>query len=115
MAADAPIYVVVCSRGGGPEGDGPIVLETEMARSTLEAARGIAARFDGKPRMSKGIGGPSRIARLVFDDGHPERTQDMLDALRQWRAAERTGDAQELDNARAARDAAIAAATGSAP
>ena len=34
---------------------------------------------------------------------------DQLDALRQWAAAERDNDADELANARAARDAAIAA------
>lgn len=35
----------------------------------------------------------------------------MLDALRQWKRAEETGDADELENARAARDQAITAAT----
>jgi hypothetical protein len=35
----------------------------------------------------------------------------MLDALRQWKHAEETGDADELENARAARDQAITAAT----
>lgn len=35
---------------------------------------------------------------------------DMLDALRQWQAAERDGDAEELQNARTSRDKAIARA-----
>lgn len=35
----------------------------------------------------------------------------LLDALNQWAAAERDGDAGELENARASRDAAIAAAS----
>lgn len=36
---------------------------------------------------------------------------EMLDALRQWRYAEQTGDSEELANARKARDEAINAAT----
>lgn len=34
-------------------------------------------------------------------------SREMFDALRQWQHAERVGDAEELANARAARDAAI--------
>lgn len=37
---------------------------------------------------------------------------ELLDALRQWAAAEDYGDAEELANARRSRDRAIAAATG---
>ena len=37
---------------------------------------------------------------------------DMLDALHQWAAAERMEDAEELENARKSRDAAIAKAEG---
>lgn len=41
-------------------------------------------------------------------DGHViAASRDMFDALRQWQHAERTGDAVELENAKAARDAAI--------
>lgn len=36
----------------------------------------------------------------------------LFDALCQWANAEKTNDAQEMENARAARDAAIAKATG---
>ncbi len=38
-----------------------------------------------------------------------------IDALRQWAAAERTDDAEEMANARQARDATIAAANNPSP
>ncbi|WP_186211269.1 hypothetical protein [Burkholderia gladioli] len=50
------------------------------------------------------------IAESIYRpaDGHVlAAARDMFDALRQWQHAERTGDAEELANARAARDAAI--------
>lgn len=40
---------------------------------------------------------------------------ELLDALRQWANAEATNDAEELQNARGSRDAAIAKATGGQP
>ncbi len=63
-------------------------------------------------RVSEGAGGTRNAranARLIA------AAPDMLDALRQWRAAERDGDAAELENARTSRDAAIEAAIGGAP
>lgn len=39
---------------------------------------------------------------------------ELLDALRQWKFAEETGDDAELENARHSRDAAIAKAKGEA-
>ncbi|KKJ05653.1 hypothetical protein [Burkholderia gladioli] len=50
------------------------------------------------------------IAESIFRpaDGYLlAAARDAIDALRQWQHAERTGDAAELENARAARDAAI--------
>lgn len=50
------------------------------------------------------------IAESIFRpaDGHVlAASRAMFDALRQWQHAERVGDAEELANARAARDAAI--------
>ncbi|CAR54895.1 hypothetical protein A8E25_10115 [Burkholderia cenocepacia] len=50
------------------------------------------------------------IAESIFRpaDGHMlAASREMFDALRQWQHAERVGDAEELANARAARDAAI--------
>jgi hypothetical protein len=40
---------------------------------------------------------------------------DMIDALRQWAAAEKMADEQELQNARQSRDLAIAKAIGDQP
>lgn len=40
---------------------------------------------------------------------------EILDALRQWKAAEDTDDAEELANARKSRDRAITRALGGAP
>jgi hypothetical protein len=105
-----PIYVVVCQNDKahprfGVDPHGAIVHETYVKDGTLQlqqARAGVMERW-----------GACRLARLVFED-RPGHAQDMLDALRQWRAAEATGDAAELENARAARDAAIAAATGAA-
>ncbi|WP_324658305.1 hypothetical protein [Burkholderia thailandensis] len=54
------------------------------------------------------------IAESIFRpaDGHVlAASRAMFDALRQWQHAERVGDAEELANARAARDAAIEKAT----
>ncbi|WP_369053447.1 hypothetical protein [Burkholderia gladioli] len=54
------------------------------------------------------------IAESIFRpaDGYLlAAARDAIDALRQWQHAERTGDAAELENARAARDAAIDKAT----
>ncbi|WP_253721456.1 hypothetical protein [Burkholderia thailandensis] len=54
------------------------------------------------------------IAESIFRpaDGHVlAASHAMFDALRQWQHAERVGDAEELANARAARDAAIEKAT----
>ncbi|WP_257829269.1 hypothetical protein [Burkholderia glumae] len=54
------------------------------------------------------------IAESIFRpaDGYLlAAARDAIDALRQWQQAERTGDADELENARAARDAAIDKAT----
>lgn len=53
------------------------------------------------------------VAFLVNDEGTRRlftASPDMLDALRQWAAAERDGDAEELQNARTSRDLAIARA-----
>lgn len=106
----APIYVVVCANDKahpihGVDPHGAIVHETYVKHGTLEEQQVRAGAFERW--------GACRVARLVFED-QPGHAQDMLDALRQWRAAEATGDAAELENARAARDAAIAAATGDA-
>ncbi|WP_186202340.1 hypothetical protein [Burkholderia gladioli] len=54
------------------------------------------------------------IAESIYRpaDGHVlAAARDMFDALRQWQNAERTRDVDELENARAAREAAIAKAT----
>ncbi len=105
----APIYVVVCQNDKphprfGVDTGGPLVFEQYTKGATLEAMQARAGAMEAH--------GACRVARLVFDP-HPERAQDMLDALRQWRAAESMGDAAEMANARAARDAAITAASGS--
>lgn len=102
------IFVVVCQNDKphprwGVDDGGPLVHEQYTNTATLENMQKLAAAME--------IHGACRVARLVFDQ-HPERAQDMLDALRQWLSAERTGDEAELANAREARDAAILAATG---
>lgn len=106
--SDHPIYVLVCQNDRehprfGVDPDGPLVHETYVKWATLAHQQERAGIMEQH--------GACRVARLVFED-KPGHAQDMLDALRQWRAAERTGDEAELANARAARDAAIRAATG---
>jgi hypothetical protein len=107
-AAEPPIYVVVCQNDKphhiyGPDTDGPIVHEQYVRTATLENACKRAAAME--------MYGACRVGRIAFDfDGHsPANVLAMLDALRQWRAAERDGDAEELANSRAARDAVLAA------
>jgi hypothetical protein len=105
---EPPIYVVVCQNDKphhryGPDPDGPIVREQYVREATLEKACKRAAAME--------MYGACRVGRIAFDfDSHsPANVLAMLDALRQWRAAERDGDAEELANARAARDAVLAA------
>ena len=61
----APIYVVVCANDKphpkyGVDLNGPIIHETYVKDTSLEAARRRAAMFEAW--------GPCRIARLVFED-----------------------------------------------
>lgn len=67
-APEAPIYVIVCSRGGGKEApyDKPIVMETDIEESSIEKARARAASFEMRHRNW----GAARIGRVIFED-HP--------------------------------------------
>ena len=58
---------------------------------------------------------PSIPGQTDFHDGTAHliaASPDMVDALRQWRHAEETGDDAELANARKSRDMALAKARG---
>lgn len=68
----------------------------------LAAAKAIKEQVEAAAR--------ARAAAEAADTLMRNAAQQMLDALRQWRYAEQTNDAAELENARRARDEAIEAA-----
>lgn len=59
-------------------------------------------------------GGQRPVLNGRFLPASTSAREEMLDALRQWKSAETTGDRAEIENARIARDIAIERAGGAA-
>ncbi|MCA7962533.1 hypothetical protein LGM54_06145 [Burkholderia cenocepacia] len=79
--------------------DSRCVVTTEPIPGEVDTGHGEVAFYGGN-LIAESIYRPADV-RLIA------ATRDMFDALRQWQHAERVGDADELANARIARDAAI--------
>jgi len=86
--------------------------EARAQREKEEAERRDRERAEQQRRDREAAETAERQAEM---DRLHRAAPAMLDALMQWRAAERDGDEEELQHARAARDEAIAAATQSEP
>ncbi|WP_284459587.1 hypothetical protein [Cupriavidus campinensis] len=92
-------------------------LRAERERQAAEAKRlaDERAELDRQQREAEEQRRRDEAARQAHADAADAQVRgaayEMLDALRQWRYAEQTGDADELANARKARDEAIDAAT----
>jgi IgA-specific serine endopeptidase len=82
--------------------------EARAQREKEEAERRDRERAEQQRRDREAAEAAERQAEM---DRLHRAAPAMLDALLQWRAAERDGDEEELKNARASRDEAIAAAT----
>lgn len=79
------------------------------AEQEKEAAARAEAEAAERARVQREAA--ERAERQAELDRLHRAAPEMLDALMQWRAAERDGDEEELQHARASRDEAIAAAT----
>lgn len=92
-------------------------LQAERERQAAEAKRIVdeRAELERQQREAEEQRRREEEARRAAEDAADKKIRDaayqMLDALRQWRYAEQTGDSEELANARKSRDEAIDAAT----